>query len=231
MISDANTNSAGQYVFAGVNSSQAPLANYFASPSSSAKTAIDQAFESAFGCAPTDPAASAITASQLDGFLSGPFASLFSGAAWTSNWSSASSTNVTSSIAPGRGVETSTNTNTGGFQQLAQGYAMLSEFAGGDLSASAQQELAATALGAINNGVSAITATQANLGAVQSQIKQANDEMNSQMTILQTQIGNLDDVNASAVATQLNTLTTQIETAYQLTAQLQKLSLAQYIPT
>ncbi len=35
----------------------------------------------------------------------------------------------------------------------------------------------------------------------------------------------------SQVATQLNTLTTQIETAYQITAQLQKLSLAQYLPT
>ena len=55
--------------------------------------------------------------------------------------------------------------------------------------------------------------------------------MSSQMTILQTQTGNLDDVDANSVATQLNTLTTQIETAYQVTAPLQKLSLAQYLPT
>ena len=34
-----------------------------------------------------------------------------------------------------------------------------------------------------------------------------------------------------AVATQLNSLQTQLQTAYQLTAQLQKLSLAQYLPT
>ncbi len=50
------------------------------------------------------------------------------------------------------------------------------------------------------------------------------------MTILQTQIGNLDNVNAQSVATQLNTLSTQLQTAYELTAQLQKLSLAQYLP-
>jgi flagellar biosynthesis activator protein FlaF len=55
--------------------------------------------------------------------------------------------------------------------------------------------------------------------------------MSSQMTILQTQAGNLDDVDANSVATQLNTLMTQIETAYQVTAPLQKLSLAQYLPT
>jgi flagellar hook-associated protein 3 FlgL len=50
------------------------------------------------------------------------------------------------------------------------------------------------------------------------------------MTILQTQIGNLDNVNSAAVAAQINTLSTQLQTAYELTAQLQKLSLAQYLP-
>ena len=61
--------------------------------------------------------------------------------------------------------------------------------------------------------------------------QQANAAMSSQMTILQTRVGNLDEVDANSVATQLNTLTTQIETAYQVTAPLQKLSLAQYLPT
>jgi flagellar hook-associated protein 3 FlgL len=55
--------------------------------------------------------------------------------------------------------------------------------------------------------------------------------MAAQMTILQTQIGSLDNVDPAAVATQLSALQTQLETAYQLTAQIQKLSLAQYIPT
>ena len=51
------------------------------------------------------------------------------------------------------------------------------------------------------------------------------------MTLLQTQIGKLDNVDAASVATQLSTLSTQLQTAYQLTAQMQKLSLAQYLPT
>ena len=50
------------------------------------------------------------------------------------------------------------------------------------------------------------------------------------MTLIKTQIGTLDNVDPNQVATQLNTLTTQLETAYQITAQLQKLSLAQYLP-
>ena len=48
---------------------------------------------------------------------------------------------------------------------------------------------------------------------------------------IQTQIGNLDNVNTSAVATQISQLSTQLETAYQLTSQISRLSLAQYIPT
>jgi flagellar hook-associated protein 3 FlgL len=49
------------------------------------------------------------------------------------------------------------------------------------------------------------------------------------MTILQTQIGALDNVNAYQTATQVSSLTTQIQTAYSLTAALQKLSLVDYL--
>ena len=75
-----------------------------------------------------------------------------------------------------------------------------------------------------------MTTTEAQVGSSLGQITSANAAMASQMSILQTQVGNLDNVNASAVAVQLNSLSTQLETAYQLTAQLQKLSLAQYLP-
>ena len=230
LISTANVSSGDQYVFGGVNTGAAPVADYYSSPTSSAKTAVTAAFQSTFGCLPTDPAAASISATAFQSFLSGPFATLFSGSNWSSNWSSASSTNASAEIAPGQTVDTSTNANAAGFQQLAQGYSMLSEFGGSQLSQSAQQTLAMTALSSINAGVSSLTATQANLGAAQSQVTQATASMSSQMTILQTQIGNLDNVDPSSVATQLNTLTTQIDTAYQLTAQIQKLTLAQYLP-
>lgn len=228
-IAVANTSAGGQYVFGGVNGSQQPVSDYYAARTSAAKASIDQAFQTTFGFPPTDPAASSITSTQMQGFLTGPFASLFSGSNWTSDWSQASSTNTSAQVAPGNTITTSTNANTPGFQQLAQGYAMLAEFGGTPLSAGAMQEVATQALGTINAGVNAITATQASLGAAQGQLTEANATMSSQMTIMQTRLGSLDSVNASEVATQLNSLTTQIETAYQLTAQLQKLSLAQYL--
>ncbi len=230
LIATTNTTSNGQYVFGGINSSVAPMADYFSSTPSAAKTAIDSAFQTAFGCLPTDAAASTITASQMQTFLSGPFAAQFSGSNWASNWSSASSVNTSNQIAPGETIDTSTNANQPGFQQLAEGYAMLSEFGGSQLSSAAQQVVASTATPLITQGLNSITATEAGVGASLQRVTDANSSMSSQMTILQTQIGNLDNVNSSAVATQLNTLSTQLQTAYELTAQLQKLSLSQYLP-
>jgi flagellar hook-associated protein 3 FlgL len=230
LVSDTNTTSNGQYVFGGDNSGVAPMADYFSSTTSAAKSAIDAAFQSTFGFAPTSASASTISASAMQSFISGTLDPLFSGTNWTSDWSSASSTDVTTQIAPGETATTSTDANQPGFQQLAEGYAMLAEFGGSSLSTAAQQTVITSASSLINQGITSLTATEATLGTAQTSVTNATTSMSNQLTILQTQVGNLDNVNASAVAVQLNSLSTQLETAYQLTAQLHKLSLAQYLP-
>ncbi len=230
LLSAANTTSADQYIFGGINSDVAPMTDYFSTPTSQAKTDIDNAFQTTFGTTPNSPAASSITASQMQSFLDNQFASLFQGSSWSSDWSSASSTNVSSTIAPGETVDTGTNANQPAFQQLSQAYAMLTEFGGSSLSQSAQQAVASTASTLITNGIGSLVQTEAVVGESQSRITDANNSMSSQMTILQTQIGNLDDVNSYQIATQVSTLTTQLQTAYELTAQLQQLSLSKYLP-
>ncbi len=49
LTSNVNTASNGQYLFGGQNSGVAPMADYFSTPTSAAKTAIDSAFQTAFG--------------------------------------------------------------------------------------------------------------------------------------------------------------------------------------
>src|ERR1700722_7410421 len=137
LISGANTTSSDQYVFCGINSAAAPMAAYYSTPASAAKTAVSQAFQTAFGVLPSDPAAANISASDMQSFLSGPFAALFQAALWSTDWSSASSDNTSATIAPGQTVTTSTNANQPGFQQLAQAYTVLSEFGGSALSTDA----------------------------------------------------------------------------------------------
>jgi flagellar hook-associated protein 3 FlgL len=231
LISAANTTTSGGYVFGGQNTQTAPLDDYYATPISTAKSQIDQAFQSYFGFPINSSQTASITGAQMDDFLSGPFAAQFESPNWTSYWSNASSTNAASEISPGNVVDTSTNTNTAGFQQLAQGYAMLSEFGNVGLGSGALSAVSSCALSQINQGAASITQTQASLGQTQAQITAANSSMSSQMTILQTAIGNMDDINPADIATQLTALSTQLETSYQLTAQIHNLNLAQYLPT
>ena len=230
LISSTNATSGDQYVFGGVNSAVAPMADYYSTPSSAAKTAIDQAFQTTFGVLPTDPAAANISASDMQSFLSGPFATLFTGGSWSADWSSASSVDTSAEIAPGQTVTTSTNANQAGFQQLAQAYAMLSEFGGSALSSDAQQAVATAASSLVSQGVNSMINLQAELGSTQSAVTNANSSMSSQLTILQNQIGNLDDVNTTATAAQITALTNQVQMAYELTSRLSQLNLAQYLP-
>jgi len=230
LIASANATSGGGYVFGGINSSVRPLADYFSTPPSAAKTAVDQAFQSAFGVLRTDPAAASISASAMQSFLAGPFAALFSDPAWTSNWSSASSTNVTAEITPGQTATVSTNVNQPAFQGLAQAYTMLAEFGGSQLSPTAQQAVASQAGSLIAAANASLTDTHAALGAAQSAVADANGAMSSQISILAKQVNALDSVDPAATAARINSLTTQIQMAYELTARLQQLNLAQYLP-
>jgi flagellar hook-associated protein 3 FlgL len=230
LIASANATSGDQYVFGGISSAVAPMSDYYSTPTSAAKTAVDQAFQTAFGLLPSDPAAAGISASAMQGFLSGPFAALFSGSAWSSDWSSASSTNTAAEIAPGQTVTISTNANEPAFQELAQAYAMLSEFGGSELSGAAQQAVASAASSLVAQGQNSLTNVQASLGATQSAVSDANSSMSSQSTILQKQVDALDNVDPNATAARINSLTNQIQMAYELTARLQQLNLAQYLP-
>jgi flagellar hook-associated protein 3 FlgL len=230
LIASTNATSGDQYVFSGINSAVAPMADYYSTPASDAKTAVDNAFQTAFGVLPSDPAAANISASAIQSFLSEPFVALFQDPSWSSDWSPASSANTSAEIAPGQTVATSTNANQPGFQDLAQAYAMLSEFGGSELSGAAQQAVATAASTLVSRGINSMTDVQAELGSTQSAVTNANGSMSSQLAILEQEIGSLDDVNANTTAVQINSLTNQIQMAYELTSRLQELNLAQYLP-
>jgi len=230
LIALANTSSGDDFVFGGQNLTSAPLDDYFSSSGSSAKTAVDNAFQSYFGFPVTSSNVSTITASQLDGFLTGPYAQQFQGSNWTTNWSTASDDDMTAQIAPNTTVTASTNANTSGFRDLAQGYTMLSEFGNIGLSASAQNALSLTATNVINQGVTGVISAQATLGQSQSALSAANTQMSDQMSLLQQQVSNLDSVDMAKVATELTQVSTQLQASYQVTAKLSSLNLAQYLP-
>jgi flagellar hook-associated protein 3 FlgL len=226
LIATTNTSVNGQYVFGGINSATPPMNAY--TTGSTAQSAIQSAFASYLSSLPAT--AATITATQMQTFLASPaLTSQFQNPAWSANWSSASATNVTSNISPTESITSTTSANQPAFQQLAQGYTLLSEFTGTSVNSAALQVVANQASGLINQALTSLTTTEATIGAAQQRVTDANTNMSAQMTILQTQINNLDSVNLYQTSTLVSSLTTQIQTAYSLTAALQKLSLVNYI--
>lgn len=228
LISGLNANVNGDYLFAGTNSSVAPITDYYSAGSPN-QQAVNTAFSTAFGFSQSSSSVASITASQMQSFLDNDFAPLFQGANWTSDWSSASDTTTTSQISPAQTVSTSVSANETAFQDLAQAYTMVAEVGTQNLSSDALQTVVSNAESLLNAGIGSLTDIQSGVGVVQSDITSANNQMSVQMSVLSTQIGNLEDINTYQASTQVTDLQTQIETAYELTSQLSQLSLVKYL--
>jgi len=220
-----NTADGGDYIFGGINSGTAPIADFDSGP----KAAIVAAFTAKFGFAPTDPAAAGLDAASMNDFLDNEFADLFNDANWSSTWSSASDQVMQSRISPGETVTSSVSANESAFRQLAMGYAMMSVFGSGSLGDGATDAVIDKAITTIGNGQAALTAVQAAMGSTENRIAGANTRLATQKDILATQIDNLEGVDPAVAKTKIDTLSTQLEMSYSLTAKLIQLSLVNYV--
>ncbi len=70
---------------------------------------------------------------------------------------------------------------------------------------------------------------EARLGIAQERVKNANGRMSIQIDIMTNQIGLLEGVDPYEAQTRVSALTTQVETAYAMTARIQNLSLLKYL--
>lgn len=177
LTSSLNVSDGDAYVFGGINSAVAPVANYLSTPPSAAQQAVAAAFTSAFGMSQSSSGVSTITATQMQNFLSGPFANLFSSANWSSDWSQASSEGTQNQISPSLSINTSVTANDPALRQLAEGYTMLSDLGLQNLGQPAYNTVISAASSLISQGVSGLTQMQANVGTMQSEVSSANQTM------------------------------------------------------
>jgi flagellar hook-associated protein 3 FlgL len=75
-ISNLNTSLNGDYIFAGTNTGNKPITDYYA-PSAANKAAVDTAFLSVFGGPRTSASVSTISGQSMQNFLDNQFASCF----------------------------------------------------------------------------------------------------------------------------------------------------------
>ncbi|WOJ88656.1 flagellar hook-associated family protein [Methylocapsa polymorpha] len=228
MLSSLNSSLNGEYIFAGENTGNAPITDYYGA-SAANKQAVDAAFSAAFGMSQSSAGVSGISGAAIQSFLDNQFASLFQGSNWTSDWSSASSQTLTNQISPTQTENTSVSANAPAFRQLAQAYVMVADLGTQNLSSGAYGAVVSTAEGLLTSAIGNLTSLQENVGVVQTTVTNATDQMSLQMNLLSTQVSDLESVNTYEVATRITDLQTQIETSYSLTSQLQQLSLVKYL--
>lgn len=223
-----NTEIGGVHVFGGDNSAAVPLASYTSS-GSSASAAIASAFTGAFGMSQSSPGVSAITPAQMQAFLNGPFAAEFSAANWSANWSSASSTNPTMKISDYEKVEVGANANEQAFRDLAQAYVMVSDLGLDKLDPNTQQVVLDKASTMVSSAISNLATMQSRLGNSQSRISSSNDSLAAEGMLIANKIADIQQVDPYEASTTVNTLMTQLQASFAVTARLQQMNLVDYL--
>jgi flagellar hook-associated protein 3 FlgL len=220
----ANVSDGHNYLFGGINSGTAPLADYDSGPGA----AVEAAFTAKFGFPPSDPAAAGITGAEMSDFLDSEFDALFSDPGWGATWSSASDQLVSSRIDTATTVSTSVSANESAMRKLVEAYVAVGNLGFDGLGDDARQAVLDKANTLVGDGNDGLVEIQASLGGVQNQVTDASDRLKTQQSILQTHIDTLEGVDAAEAKVKIDTLTTQIEMSYSLTAKLLQMSLLNY---
>lgn len=220
-----NTSYAGQFIFGGQNSATPPMSDPL---SGTADAAIDSAFQAEFGMARNDPAVSTITGPAMDSFLSGNYAQLFEQPSWSGNWSSASDSTIHQRVGSTT-VEITATANSDFARSLTQAFSMISSLGEGRLSQAAFEAAIDKATGLTLAAQSQLGSEQASIGVAQQRIADEISNLGLRKAALDKAINNLEGVDPYEAATAVNTLMTQLQSSYSITARISQLSLLNYL--
>ncbi|MGR6432009.1 flagellar hook-associated family protein [Rhizobium sp. PAMB 3174] len=224
----ANTSLNGEYLFAGINTDVQPMTDYTES-GNAAKAAFDDAFLTYFGFTQDDSAASTITATDMEDFISNTVEPMFTGSDWQTNWSSASDQNMTSRITKSEVVDSSTNTNTDGMRYFALSAVLSVELLGTNIASDVRQVVSDAAINYAGQAISGVDYQRTQLGLSQSRVSKADDTLSEQKNIIETHLSDLEGVDAYEASTRVNNLLAQVEASYTLTSRIQQLSLVNFL--
>jgi flagellar hook-associated protein 3 FlgL len=230
MMSALSTTFAGEYVFSGIKSDTQPVPAYPGSPPSAGKNAVDSSFLAAFGFTQSDPAVANISSTAMQSYLDNTYSTLFDDNGWPANFYQGSSTALTARVNTNDTSTASVTANDPGIRNLMQALTMISDLGGQNMNSNTFGVVIDKALSLVSTSQTQITGLQTQVGLIQAKAKSATDDLTAQKNIAETTYSKLTSVDPYQAATQVNQLTTQLQTAYSLTSRLQQLSLLQYLP-
>ncbi|MFS8180992.1 flagellar hook-associated family protein [Pseudovibrio denitrificans] len=229
-----NTNVSGVYVFGGINTGTAPVADFKSLPAGP-EVQVEQAFQAYFGFSVDDPATESIPPSgdpaglDWETFLSSPgFKDIFS-ADWATHWSSATDEKMTSTIESGVTVTGSGSANEDAFGKLAEGLVIVAVFGRAELNPEAEKFITGEAIGSLNDGVDETIAIQAQVGAIKTNVERTNSDIIAKKDVLNMRINDLENVDENRAAVELSLAQTQLEATYAITAKIQDLNIMKYL--
>jgi flagellar hook-associated protein 3 FlgL len=228
LTSILNSSLRGEYLFAGNNTDVSPI-NDFADPTSPNKVAFDAAFLAHFGFVQSDPLAATITGADMDTFLDTVVEPQFLGAGWQTNWSNASDQQIVNRITLNETAPTSVSANEEGLRKLAMATATLADLFGTDLTQGARDALVSRAIELVSEGLSGVANVQAETGVTENRVARASERVKMQIDLFKTNIIDMESVDPYEASTRVNSLLSQIEMSYALTARIQQLSLVRYL--
>jgi flagellar hook-associated protein 3 FlgL len=226
-VSDANTMVNGEYLFAGTNTDVQPINDNTSAASSAIKSALDDYM----AAQSPQVTAATITGDQMKDFITTTVEPMFTSDTNWASWSNASDQNMSSRISNSEVIDSSTNANEPGMRYLALATTVVNSLMGSDVN------LNQDALNAVNDqatsytrqAIDGINDQSSQLGLSQSRLTDANTSLNAQKDIINTNIGDLTGVDPYEASTKVNSLETQLETAYTIVSKIQQLSLVNYL--
>ena len=229
ITSSMNVTYKGEYVFSGLNTDTKALFDYQASDGAAAKAAVENAFQTTFGFAVSDPLAASITPTELENFINGPFAQLFDDGNWSSIWSGASDRGVRSKISSDEIVQNGTTAFDTAFRDITSVAVLATELSKSPLNASTFDKLAELSAEMMGESIALLGAEQSKMGIIEERVSDANEQMDFKKNILNKQLSDLTAVDPYDAALRLNRLSTSLEASYSVTARIQGLSLLNFI--
>ncbi|MBC7313192.1 MAG: flagellar hook-associated family protein [Rhizobium sp.] len=223
----ANTSLGGEYLFSGINTDVQPIQEY--TDTSAAKLAFDAAFVARFGFTQTDPLTTGITAADMDDFITNDIEPMYSGADWTTDWSSATDEVMTSRISQSETVDTSATANDKSMRYLAMAAVVAKELLAIDLSDASRTVVTNKAIEYTGVATTGLNSTRTKLGLSENRIEKANESLQVQIDIIDTTLTSKIEVDAYEASTRVNNLLSLVEASYTLTAKIQALSLVNYL--
>ncbi|MGV1759425.1 flagellar hook-associated family protein [Rhizobium sp. A22-96] len=225
VIASGNTMVNGEYLFAGTNTDVQPMTDKSASTNAAIQTALS-AYATANGTT-----IDKLTGDQMKDFITTKVEPMFTSDSGWASWSSASDQNMASRISNSEVIETSTNSNSAGMRYMALASTVANALTGTTpaLNQDAQNAVTDQAISYARQAIDGLNSQASQLGLSQSRLTDANTTLNAQKTILNTNIGDLTGVDPYEASTKVNSLQTQLETAYTIVSKIQQLSLVNYL--